>query len=55
VLGEYWPGAAARPRPNPRPGPPPDDGKSETAPGVVKRKPRPSMGEKREQDRKGNR
>ncbi|MHC4134545.1 MAG: ARPP-1 family domain-containing protein [Planctomycetota bacterium] len=56
VLGEYWPGAAQRPRTNPTPpGPPPDDGKSENAPGVVARKPRPSISEKREQDRKGNR
>jgi hypothetical protein len=54
VLGEYWPGAAQRPRTNPNPpGTPPDDGKSEEAPGVVARKPRPSISERREQDRKG--
>ena len=55
VLGEYWPGAPRR-RANPNPpGPPPDDGKPETAPGVIARKPRPSLSEKREQERKGNR
>ncbi|MHC5042955.1 MAG: ARPP-1 family domain-containing protein [Planctomycetota bacterium] len=56
VLGEYWPGTPQRPRTNPNPpGSPPDDGKSEDAPGVVARKPRPSISEKREQERKGNR
>lgn len=56
VLGEYWPGAGQRRRTNPTPpGPPPDDGKSEDAPGVVARKPRPSIAEKRELERKGNR
>lgn len=56
VLGEYWPGVPQQPRTGPTPpGPPPDDGKSETAPGVVARKPRPSIAEKREQTRKGNR
>ncbi len=54
VLGEYWPGAARRPtRPNPPR--PPDDGKSEDSPGAVARKPRPSIAEKRELERKGNR
>jgi hypothetical protein len=56
VLGEYWPGAAQRPGQRPRPpGTPPDSGKSESAPGVVARKPRPSLSEKREAERKGQR
>jgi len=56
VLGEYWPGAAQRPGPRARPpGTPPDDGKSENAPGVVARKPRPSLSEKREAERKSQR
>ncbi|MHC4549691.1 MAG: ARPP-1 family domain-containing protein [Planctomycetota bacterium] len=48
ALGRHWPGAAAQ---RPKPGRP-DDGGSETPPGVVDRKPRPSLSERRERDRK---